>query len=257
VYDKFIKYDGKNNEEYETRGVRWFKCIVGVVGQAICTGCYSAQKPKQAASKACTNLYNAMKNASDRCQIENSDNDWTRVYNFFEDKKIPESVTLCMQECTRGRKCKMYFYTGRRVELAEPRAVQINKIDPVTNEPIVVKYHYVNDIKKLTYIENCKEYQLLANYNENNENSLDVIYDTNESGGIIVGITKGMVLYNNIIKPLEHKYGKLSILIYGELCYHGCENILNIVNNTPIIDYIFFKFVKNHNDKHKMHEKFL
>jgi hypothetical protein len=148
---KKVKKIQKNSaEEEEEPGKRYFKCIMinSENGEAVCTGRYSGKKPKQAASKACTRLYESFKEE-------------------HEDQELPTQIIFGMHECTRSsKKKKKYFYIGKRIKLDTPEEVEINKIDPKTGKKMVIKYHYNNDVRKLTDIENCDEYGLLANYDE-------------------------------------------------------------------------------------------
>ena len=123
---------------------RYFKCImINANGEAISTGRYSGKKPKQAASKACTRLY------EDQKELNNT----------------PDKIIFGMHECTRAsKKKKKYFYVGRRVKLAEPEEVHINKIDPKTGKNMIIRYFYNNDVTKLTIDDKCTEYQILYNY---------------------------------------------------------------------------------------------
>jgi len=123
---------------------RNFKCImINSEGGVECTGRYSGRKPKQAGNKACT-----------------------RIFKNFNgtDQKVPEKVIFGMHECTRGSKHKKkYFYIGSRERLDTPLHIKINKIDPVTNNRMVISYNYNYFVKKLTDTE-CNEYGLLVNY---------------------------------------------------------------------------------------------
>jgi hypothetical protein len=134
---------GNSAEEDQEPGKRYFKCImINVEGVAVCTGRYCGKKPKQAASKACT-----------------------RLYESYEDDELPEQIVFGMHECTRtNKKKKKYFYTGKRMLLDEPEEVEINKIDNKTGKKMVIKYYYNNDVRKLTDKENCVEFPILANY---------------------------------------------------------------------------------------------
>jgi hypothetical protein len=147
VAKKTQKGGNAGDEHEEELGKRYFKCIMlNKEGVARCTGRYSGKKPKQAASKACTRLYEEYAEAHDGADL-------------------PEKIVFGMHECTRAsKKKKKYFYTGRRIHLETPEEVVINKIDPKTQQNMVIKYYYNNDVRKLTDIENCQEYPLLANY---------------------------------------------------------------------------------------------
>lgn len=155
------KSDNNNDEEEEEPGKRYFKCImINDEGVAIATGRYSGKKPKQAASKACTRLYEEQKEAGN----------------------LPEKIIFGMHESTRAsKKKKKYFYVGRRVELETPEEVEIDKIDPNTNKKMIIKYYYNNDVRKLTNLEECKEYPLLFSYDaKDNEEQIKVIPKKNK-----------------------------------------------------------------------------
>ncbi len=130
-------------------GKRYFKCIQISLktGKAICHGRYSGKKPKQAAIKACTRIYESMAE---------------------QGLAAPEQVIYGMHECTRSsKKKKKYFYVGKRVKLEVPVIITVHKVDPKTKqktgEIVKVPYYYNNDVKKLTDFE-CAEYPLLCNY---------------------------------------------------------------------------------------------
>jgi hypothetical protein len=145
---------GDDDEEDEEPGKRYFKCItIDSNGLAHATGRYSGKKPKQAASKACTRLYEELKAAGD---------------------DIPEKIVFGMHESTRAsKKKKKYFYVGCRVKLDTPEEVPIKKIDPKTGKPMVIRYNYNNDVRKLTDLE-CEEYPLLSNYDAKDDEEVDV-----------------------------------------------------------------------------------
>lgn len=142
---KVVKKSKKvvHKEEVEVPGKRYFKCImINEEGNAVATGRYSGKKPKQAASKACTRLYDA-----------------------FNDDNRPSQIVFGIHECTRtNKRKKKYFYVGKRVKLDKPEEVVINKTDPKTGNKMVIRYNYNNDVRKLTDTVNCKEYTLLLNY---------------------------------------------------------------------------------------------
>ena len=121
--------------------------MINEAGEVICTGRYSGKKPKQAASKACT-----------------------RIYETYEEKNHPEKVVFGMHECSRSsKKKKKYYYVGRRVALKTPEEVVINKIDQHTGNRVVIKYYFNNDVKKLTDIEGCPQYTTLLNYDSQHD----------------------------------------------------------------------------------------
>jgi hypothetical protein len=143
ISNKF-KQKGRNNDAIEEdAGKRYFKCImINDEDTAVNIGRFSGKKPKQAASKACTHLYENRKNSGE----------------------IPEQIIYCMHECTRSnKKKKKYFYVGKRLKLVEPVEIEINKIDPETNKKMVITYLYNNSVTKLDNFE-CPEYNILNNY---------------------------------------------------------------------------------------------
>lgn len=144
---------GNKLEEVEEVGKRYFKCLlINENGNVVCTGRYSGKKPKQAASKACTRLYDTYKD---------------------NEKNMPANIVFGMHECTRkSKKKKKYFYTGSRVKLENPEEVTINKLDPKTGKKMVIRYYYNNNVKKLTNVEDHKEYKLLCDYDSKD---LDVV----------------------------------------------------------------------------------
>jgi hypothetical protein len=148
--DSVAKTNGNlNNEQsadaYEELDKRYFKCImITSDDNVIATGRYCGKKPKQAASKACTKLYDDI--------IESG-------------RDMPENIIFGMHECTRSSKRKKkYFYSGKRVKLAEPEHVEINKTDLTTGKKMVITYYYNNDVRKLTNVDTHEEYLKLANY---------------------------------------------------------------------------------------------
>lgn len=165
---KSAKAQNTEDDDVDEPGKRYFKCImINSEGVAVSTGRYSGKKPKQAASKACTRLFEEQK----------------------ETGNAPEQIVFGMHESTRAsKKKKKYFYVGRRVDLEEPEEVPIHmrdpvtnkvlkdkngekipKIDPKTGKPMIIKYYHNNDVRKLTDLENCQEYPLLFNYDAKEE----------------------------------------------------------------------------------------
>lgn len=144
--------ENHHDEEEEEVGKRYFKCImINSNGEAHSTGRYSGKKPKQAASKACTRLY-------EECKVTG---------------KLPERIVFGMHECTRSsKKKKKYFYAGCRVELGTPEEVEISKIDPKTGKNMIIKYYYNNDVRKLTDVDKCAEYPILFNYDVKEEEEI-------------------------------------------------------------------------------------
>lgn len=134
--------------EEEQVGKRYFKCIIVDGDEVKVSGRYSGKKPKQAASKACTKLYEDLRSAG----------------------QAPTEIVFGMHECTRAnKKKKKYFYIGKREKLDKPEQVSINKIDPKTNKQMVITYHYNNDVKKLHDIEAHPEYVRLSTYDAREE----------------------------------------------------------------------------------------
>jgi hypothetical protein len=147
--------DQQQGEDDQVPGKRYFKCImIGVDGSAVSNGRYSGKKPKQAASKACTRLYDDMKKSG----------------------QAPEQIIFGMHECTRAnKKKKKYFYVGKRIALEQPEEVTIKKND---GKEMVIQYHFNNDVRKLTDIDNCQEYGLLANYDaKRGENGEELVVE--------------------------------------------------------------------------------
>lgn len=163
--------DVDDDDEVQEAGKRYFKCIrINAEGVAESTGRYSGKKPKQAASKACTRLYEDEKKATGN---------------------VPDQIIYGMHECTRtSKKKKKYFYVGKRNELAEPEEVTIDKIDPNTGANMVIRYYYNNDIRKLTDV-NCAEYQKLFNYDaKKNERGNNEEHDEAQPEGQAKGGSK-------------------------------------------------------------------
>jgi len=87
---------------------------------------------------------------------------------------IPEKIVFGMHESTRAsKKKKKYFYVGCRVKLDTPEEVPIKKIDPKTGKPMVIRYNYNNDVRKLTDLE-CEEFPLLSTYDAKDDEEVDV-----------------------------------------------------------------------------------
>jgi len=151
---------------------RHFKCImINEHGQAICAGRYSGKKPKQAGSKACTRIYEQIKERAFeafKAKPENANMSMKDLKQKFAGVKIeyPATIIFGMHECTRKNpKKKKYFYSGQRVRLEEPEEVPLKKIDPKTGKNVVIKYNFNNNVKKLTKEqESSNEYKVLSNY---------------------------------------------------------------------------------------------
>ena len=103
---------------------RWFRLVTdnGVVGR------FSGQKPKQAAGKALTAIV--------RHAIQKGGDD-TGTYEF------------AIKECTRGGKCKTYFYVGERMLRNEPMEVQIGGR--------MVTYKFNNRVMKNKNVDETRE----------------------------------------------------------------------------------------------------
>ena len=200
VKKKATKKEVNEEDEEDEPGKRYFKCIT-ITGdnEVIATGRYSGKKPKQAASKACTKLFEDL---------------------IAAEQELPEHIIFGMHECTRAsKKKKKYFYIGKRVELEDPEEVPIHlkepnpdpitgkrkhlldkdgnkipKIDPKTGKPMVIYYHHNNDVKKLTNIDTHPEYPRLA------------FYDAKEDGEQVGGKIK--VVKKSAKKPAKKTTGK-------------------------------------------------
>jgi len=79
--------------------IRYFKIVCD---DGNCRGRFSGKKPKQAANKALTSILREKKGLKGGGKL-----------NF----------SIC--ECTRGSKCKVYYYTGERKKLDSPMDVTI------------------------------------------------------------------------------------------------------------------------------------
>jgi len=102
---------------------RYFKIISndGVYGR------YSGSKPKQAAYKIFTTLYKKRRNGDNNTKF-----------------------TFGIKECTRGSKCKNYYYTGERKTFEWPLYVlmRIGKDKDGKWKRKIVRYKYYNEIKR-------------------------------------------------------------------------------------------------------------
>ena len=126
-------------------------------------GRYYGNKPRQAASKACTNIFRTAKQ-------ENPDD-------------IPDTIHFAMHECAKVKKNKRkFYYTGTYNFLVKPETLSIYKKDPTTGEycldkrgnkipeldshgePLVVTYGVCHRTRKMVDPENNPVYHLLKNY---------------------------------------------------------------------------------------------
>jgi hypothetical protein len=119
---------------------RNFRCIyINEAGNPELIGdVFTGKKPKQAASKACTYIYNQLK----KIGIQ------------------PEKIIYCIQEEDKKKK---YYFEGRRVLLDTPEEVTLNRIDPETGINMVIKYTHNNDVHRLADLTS-HEYKVLAEY---------------------------------------------------------------------------------------------
>lgn len=120
------KYNKKDEEDDDDFGdpdskQRWFKCVYGDET----FGRFAGKKPKQASSKALTNIIKKIKDTG---------------------AAVPqEGVVFQMKEVTRGRKKKMFEYTGKQVELTHPIHIQIKD---GTGHHKAISYKHKNFVKK-------------------------------------------------------------------------------------------------------------
>jgi len=83
----------ENEEEDKKNGKRYFKCLMITMNDdVIVTGRYSGKKPKQAASKACTKIFE----------------DITKEHH-----EIPDYIIFGMHECTRWHEKKKEIFLYR------------------------------------------------------------------------------------------------------------------------------------------------
>lgn len=106
-------------------------------GEAVLCGRYCGAKPKQAASKAFTGICKTFKKA---------------------EQELEGPVHFFVVECTRGSKCKKYFYTGERTKLDTPAQIEIADGKMIT-------YNYNNTVKKSTQEEclDLLDYKVVEN----------------------------------------------------------------------------------------------
>ena len=96
---------------------------------------FSGTKPKKAAEKAFTHIYEIFKNL----------------------EILPENIIFCMYEINSNKK---YYYDGRRIKLDTPEVVTIK--NHTGGKPINIIYNHFNDIRRLS--DEIPEYQMLMNY---------------------------------------------------------------------------------------------
>lgn len=106
-------------------------------GEAVLCGRYCGAKPKQAASKAFTGICKTFKKA---------------------EQELDGPVHFFVVECTRGSKCKKYFYTGERTKLDTPAKIEIADGKMIT-------YNFNNTVKKSTQEEclDLLDYKVVEN----------------------------------------------------------------------------------------------
>lgn len=107
------------------------------------TGKYTGSSPLQAARKAFSKL----------------------------SKSTSGQIKFGIQECTRGSKCKRFFYVGSRQKLKTPRIVQIGGRS--------ITYKYKNKVYRDTTCEECNEYS--EGSSENSEESSEESSESSES----------------------------------------------------------------------------
>ncbi len=84
-------------------------------------GRYTGSKPKQAACKAFSTIIKTKENRS-------------------------EQINFTIRECTRGSRCKQYYYTGKRHELDVPNTITIKGRDG--QEDKTITYKFLNRVMK-------------------------------------------------------------------------------------------------------------
>jgi len=109
--------------------IRYFKLEYGGKRQ----GRFSGKKPKQAANKALTKIFKAMKKKGDN--------------------PVGKKIKFTIVECTRRSKHKKYYYEGVRNELEEPMKVTIGK----GKEAKEIEYKYQNIVKKMPEPKEAKK----------------------------------------------------------------------------------------------------
>lgn len=126
IDDEDAEIDNGDIAQSEERTVRYFTCcVVDENGQEQIIGRYSGLKPKQAAAKALTRLF----------QQKRTENDESKI-------------VFGIKECTRGRKPKTYMYEGQRQKLAEPEEIEIKMSNGAMKK---ISYTHTNRIVKYTH----------------------------------------------------------------------------------------------------------
>jgi hypothetical protein len=99
------------------------------------------------------------------------------------------------------RKAKLYFHPYQ-IRTIKDRLFDIDKV--TINKCGYHKLQYQHDEGFAINIRNIRNWNLTKN-------------------GLIIGITNSMCLLNNVLKPLEQKYGKLTTMIHDHMYmpYHG------------------------------------
>ena len=123
------------NESYEQNDIidkkRFFKLVDPITRK--CSGRYSGNTPKQAASKAYTKIIQT-----------------NRINGTF----IPETSTIDLQESTRGSSRKIYSYQVSREKLVEPRELKIQCKN--TGEEKTIVYTHRNRVCKVQSVNNTE-----------------------------------------------------------------------------------------------------
>lgn len=136
------KVQSGGDEEKEKKS-RSFKALyVDPTGNVVMEGRYCGAKPKQAACKALSGIYKTFKE---------------------EGAEVNGEIKFGVKECTRGSKCKFYWYSGERVTLDEPITLKINKGSDSKGKEIT---YYYNNVVKKEIEDNCKH---LLEYNEESD----------------------------------------------------------------------------------------
>lgn len=139
VTKKTVPKKMENKMESEKKSRSFKALFVDPTGSVIMEGRYCGAKPKQAACKALSGIYKTFKEGKG---------------------KVTGEIKFGVKECTRGSKCKFYWYSGERKTLDEPITLKINKGSDGKGKEIT--YYYNNVVKKESE-DNCKH---LLNYNE-------------------------------------------------------------------------------------------
>lgn len=165
--DDYVRQSQPSVRKHESKK-RYFKCIT-ITGEneIVATGRYIGSKPKQAANKACTKLFEDI--------LETGQNP-------------PEHIIFGIRECTHSSSSKSnknYIFIGRKCKLSETENVFIHLRDPVTkqylldekgdkipemdsntNNPKEISYHQSIITNKLTNGQIYPEYDRLVSYGE-------------------------------------------------------------------------------------------